>query len=315
MRTYTPLKDNGYDPAWLDNQVKVYRLDPETNEQYLARIEDSEGNVLEDYTKEGDTLAKGIHAVRPEITELILVWEECGHSINKVRAHYKTYWQTAKEWLEEAGLVSKGPVKKPKEEPEPDHDHTLLIQAILPGNAELLQDKLEQESQKDAFTTENSNIEVEQETSPPEEVKKSTTPREKPSPEELRAFAERENFLNLANKGKKEFHVSYKRMKQWLDEAGIRKPGEAEKDAFTRALENVGLIGPDKTIKQAVDEAFSNGPADLLFLNPTPPPTATPDELDIFKISWISDIANSGFAASEKIGVIQSIIDLPGVEA
>lgn len=294
MRTYTPLKDNGYDPAWLDNQVKVYRLDPETNEQYLARIEDGEGNVLEDYTKEGDTLAKGIHAVRPEITELIQVWEECNHSINKVRAHYKTYWQTAKEWLEEAGLVSKGPVKKPKEEPEPDHDHTLLIQAILPGNAELLQDKLEQESQKDAFTTENSNIEVEQETSPPEEVKKSTTPREKPSPEELRAFAERENFLNLANKGKKEFHVSYKRMKQWLDDAGISKPIELKNTVKPMGITIINRLNAE------LEESIAS---------------TTPDELDTFKVSWIIDIANSGFTASEKIGVIQSIIDLPGVEA
>ena len=127
-KTFMPLTANGYDPGWLDNRNKVYRKDPETGEPYLARIEDMEGNILEDYTKEGDIMTKGTPAERPEITELIQVWEESGHSINKVRAHYKTYWQTAKDWLMEAGLITGGQIKKKVETdnvPLPDFEEFL----------------------------------------------------------------------------------------------------------------------------------------------------------------------------------------------
>ena len=289
-KTYMPIRDNGYEPGWLDNRTKVKRIDPETGELYLARIEDPNGNILEDYAKEGDIMAKGIPANKPTIKELTQIWEESGHSINKVRAHYKTYWKTAKEWLIEAGLVSAGPVKKV----DPNH---ILAQALVPNDEEFLKDK---------------------ETNLPEVAKKSTVPIEKPSIEELKAFAKRENYLNLANKGKKEFHTSYDRMKRLLDEAGLLGKTEPEietkKDTFINTLEESGVIGSGKTIEQAVINAFCDGPSGVLIPNQTPPANATPAELEELKISWMIDIANSGYAAREKIGIIQNIIDLPGVE-
>jgi len=360
-RTYMPIADNGFDPGWLDNRTKIYRIDPDTGEQYLARIEDTEGNVIEGYTKEGDTLAKGIPANRPDIEELTQVWEEAGHSINKVKDHFNVYWGTAKEWLIEAGLIGAGFGSK----------------------------------------------KVGDKTDPPEE-KRTWTLRPAPAYEELKAFAERENYKNLSNKGKKEFHTSYARMKKWLEEAGLLERHETEqlsppeKDAFTKALENAGLTD------QAINESFCQGESkviipghpreeklinDAIKQKEQEPPAINPEllkprinqykpidwetlwpqaveminsgiephevaeqlglnwstfrkkmrkelgsqsmnptakkpvltvikkiadvapiaELDAFKISWISDVCDSGFTAAEKIGIIQSIIDLPGV--
>ena len=44
---------------------------------------------------------------------------------------------------------------------------------------------------------------------------------ERPTDEVLREFAERNNYTNLCNRGKREFHASYETVKEWLLEAGI----------------------------------------------------------------------------------------------
>jgi len=191
-----PLRDNGFEPGWLDNRNKVYKIGP-NGEQYLARIEDSQGNILEEF-------------------------------------------------------------------------------------------KL------------------------PEGVEKVTRPA--PSYEELKEFAERENYKNLANKGKKEFHTSYTRMKGWLTEAEL-----LERPAPTRAEEPPEVTMTDVLLDETEkkETEASTSPEECLqtlreqyrpnlsLLKPTTPSPIS--EIEVLQVAWISDVVDSGFTAKEKVGLILNI--------
>ena len=46
---HAELKPNGYDPDFIDNRIKRYKIDSVTGTEYLARIEDADGNILEEF--------------------------------------------------------------------------------------------------------------------------------------------------------------------------------------------------------------------------------------------------------------------------
>lgn len=160
------IHDNGYEQGWLDDRVKIFKINPKTGEEYLAEIREPNETVKSDigfnncpkkkkasYQNDGEKGDKrmvirnndGMYTgtVKPARAELVAFAEKNNYDglISKAMRHFHIGHGTAKKWLIEENLLEKPKVTAIKKALQIDTEDKKTVNAIKEITS--LQDELD----------------------------------------------------------------------------------------------------------------------------------------------------------------------------
>lgn len=103
---------------------EVYRLNPDGTKGEHLRTDpafpdgwtNTKFNISQKRRKEVDEVAARPRKEKPDNEEIIRAFEECDKKISPFARRYSIGWNTAKEWLREAGAIMEKPHKENKPE-------------------------------------------------------------------------------------------------------------------------------------------------------------------------------------------------------